>query len=187
MYYEVFIEPTVSTNPEHLKAINTRKFKNYIRKPSEKTQLTIWIAAIIVLGLGILIGGIFLVETFKWNLLIPIAVYIILYIIISRITQNSENKATGTLKFIIDIPFAIIYLAMKCTLPAFSMIAGFFFIALFAAGIPLIMMFSADFILQINFTHTTYVFVIVSVGTILCVYRSEFMHGLLSKYTPLRP
>jgi hypothetical protein len=185
-YNEVFLESIESTNPEHLKIIQKRNLINFLKKPSEKTQLIMWIAAILTFSLGIIVGIVFLVETFKWNLLIPIAIYIILRIVIFRFIRNKENKVTKVLRLIIDIPFELVCLAMRCIHPAFSIIAGFLFMTLFAVGIPLFILFFIDFILQIDFTYTTYIFVIVSAGTILCVYRSKFMHGLLSRYTPLR-
>jgi hypothetical protein len=58
--------------------------------------------------------------------------------------------------------------------------------AIFALGIPLVIMSGIGFFSHINFTHPTYIFVTVSVATILCAHYSKFMHDLVSKYTPLR-
>jgi hypothetical protein len=129
-FYEVSLEPTESTDPAHLKAIQQQRLINSIKKLLEKVPPAVWILSLMffgIFGLGVLLFGIYLVATCQWCPLIWSAVYFILLFSVDHFTKNKRKKVIKLLKSIISIPFIILYYSMKFAYPTLVIVIGFFF------------------------------------------------------------
>ena len=136
-------------------------------KISEDTKLWLLIFTIIVIG-GVTMAVVYwLIMRFKWWVLFLICIYLVFYKTIEWIARRMPGKIMETCKKIGYLPIVFLYIIYELVQPFITIIGLYFFIVLFAFGIPSLVTTCIKLMGWIVLKPETIVFVVLSLGSVL--------------------
>lgn len=168
-YYECNITHVVPENQEHIRAIHPRRWHRFVEKLKlpVKTQLWLYIFTIILIG-GTSFASVFwLIMRLEWWLMLAVGGYIVVYVIVGWIAKRLPGKFMGACRNIISLPIAFIYLLVALAHPFITIAGTYLFIALFAFGVPALIMIGMTNIGWIVFKPETIAFIVIALGSVL--------------------
>lgn len=168
-YYECKKSHIVSKNQEHIRAIHPRRWHRFVEKLKlpVKTQLWLYILAIIIIG-GLAFAGVYwLVMKLGWWLLLTIGGYVVVYEIMGWLVKQLPGRFTEVCRSIISLPISFVYLLVALAHPFITIAGTYLFIALFAFGVPALIMIGMTNIGWIVFKPETVAFIVIALGSVL--------------------
>ena len=168
-YYECKKSHIVSKNQEHIRAIHPRRWHRFVEKLKlpVKTQLWLYILAIIIIG-GLAFAGVYwLVMKLGWWLLLTIGGYVVVYEIMGWLAKQLPGRFTEVCRSIISLPISFVYLLVALAHPFITIAGTYLFIALFAFGVPALIMIGMTNIGWIVFKPETVAFIVIALGSVL--------------------
>src|SRR5574344_231583 len=169
-YFECERNHIVSDNQKHIRRINPKRWNRFISslKLSENTCLGLLLVTILVIG-GLTFAGFFWVaENYKWWFLLIFLCYVLFYYLTEWLYSKWPSKFLNVIRIVISVPLAVIYLFFHASLPFTTIVGTYFFVALFAFGLPAIILAGFSHIGWLVLKPETIAFVVFTVGSILC-------------------
>lgn len=170
-YYECKKGYSVSDNPEHVKFIKSVSWKGMVVKceMSDKAKLWLLIFAIIAIG-GLTFWGVYrLAIWLKWWSLLWMVGYGFLYELINWLADRHSGKVMKVIECIVSAPVTLAYIIVGMVHPFIGIIGTYFFVALYAYGVPAIILTAFASIGWWALRPETIVFVALALGSVLSV------------------
>lgn len=187
-YHELMRNPLVCSDLERIRSIKGWSFvvwwKNNIY--TEHTRSIVWIVLFLSVSLGMFLLGYWLMFYLKENTAFFLFFYFVFFAICTYFMGSSKNIVLKTVYFIVCIPFLILGIWAGLAHPMMIIIGSFFFTALFAFGIPAIIIEGVGLIMDWEVNTATLIFCTLSIGSITCVFSSRIVHSIIKNYSPLR-
>lgn len=177
----------VCENKKHIRKINPKLWKRFagMFKLSDKAWLSLLLLTIFLVG-GLCVAGFFWVlDHFMWWYLWGFVAFVILYGIVGWCQKKWPCKVLNFISAILSVPFAFLYVFFHIGLPFLTIVASYFFLVLFAFGLPamLLVVLKEQGLLAL---HTeTIAFVVLLFGSILCSNSYKLTKWIIHM-TPLR-
>lgn len=185
-YYECKKKYVVSDNQEHIRAIQPRGWKNLLAKISMSYKAKLWLLILVIILIGGLIfAGLFwTIMRLKWWTLLLFGGYIFLFETTEWISKMLPENVANVVKRIISLPLIIGYFLLSFVKPFITIVGTYFFVALFAFGIPAIIMTWLSKIEWLQLRPETTAFVVLALGSILSSNHSVTKSVI--RHTPLK-
>jgi len=185
-YYECKWDYSVSDNPEHIRAIKPRGGETIFARfgMSEKAKLWLLIFAIVAIGGITFFGFYWLVMRLKWWCLLLMVGYGLIYKGTGWLVKRLPEKMMKVIKNIVSAPVAIIYILVGLAQPFVTIVGTYFFVALYAFGIPAIILTATTRMGCWALRPETIVFIALALGSVLCATHS--VTKWIIGYTPLK-
>lgn len=185
-YYECGIEHNVSDNPEHIRAFKPQRWKQFVAKLniSEKSKLWLLIFIIVAIG-GFAFAGVFwLVMELKWWLLLVVGGYVAIETSVGWIAKAFPGKVISAVKNVVDIPFYFVYLVVSLIQPFITIVGTYFFIGMFAFGVPAVILVGVSKVGWLTLRPETIAFIVLALGSVLC--STYPVTKWIIRHTPLK-
>lgn len=168
-YYECKKNHIVSENQEHIRAIHPRRWHRFAEKLKlpVKTQLWLYIFAIVLIGGIAFAGAYWLIMRLGWWLMLAVGGYIVVYEIVGWIAKQLPGKFMEVCRNIVSLPIAFVYLLVALAHPFITIAGTYLFIALFAFGVPALIMIGITNLGWIVFKPETIAFIVIALGSVL--------------------
>ncbi len=186
-YFECEKTYSVSENQTHIKKVYPNRWKRFLGliKLSDKGFLGLLLIVILVIGGLSFAGFVWLLENFKWWYLLVIVGYICVYSFIEWIYSKLPCNLLNVIRYVASSPLAVTYLLFEVGLPFVTIIGTYFFVVLFAFGVPALLLIDLGKIGIIVLRPETIAFITFSLGSILCTnYHS--MTKWIIRHSPLQ-
>lgn len=186
-YYECFVNHEVSKNEEHIRTINPRWWSRFVSrfKLSDKALLWLMMLAIVVIGGLAFAFSYWLVMTLKWWTLVVVGGYLVIYSLTEWITKRVGGKALTVIERVVSAPIVVVYLLVGMIQPFITIVGTYFFVMLFAFGVPAIVLTFLSTIGWWVMKPETIVFIVLALGSILCAHSYRTTKWMVHQ-TPLR-
>ncbi len=186
-YYECFVTHEVSKNEEHLQAINPNRWNHYFSKfnLSYKAQFWLLVLAIVAVGGSAFAFSLWLVAKLKWWILLLICGFGAIYFLTKCVTNKAACEVSRVVERIISVPINAIYIVVGIVQPFITIVGTYFFLVLFAFGVPAIVL---TFLSRIGWwvvKPETIAFIVIALGSILCAHSYRMTKWIVHQ-TPLR-
>ena len=186
-YFECEKTYSVSENQAHIKKINPDRLKRCLGllKLSDKSFLGLLLIVILVIGGLSFAGFVWLLENFKWWYLLVIVGYICVYSFTEWVYSKLPCNLLNVIRYVASFPLAVTYLLFEVGLPFVTIIGTYFFVVLFAFGVPALLLIGLGKMGIIVLRPETIAFIVFSLGSILCSnYHS--MTKWIIRHSPLQ-
>ena len=185
-YYECKKSYVVSENPEHIKAIQPKRWKRILAKfkLSDKAKLWLLILYIIIIGGISFAGSLWLVAKLKWWALLFIGVYYAFYETIEWAGRSFPGKVINTIKSVASLPLLFIYFLVALVQPFLTIVGTYFFVVLFAFGVPVIILTILSIVGWWSLQPETIAFLVIALGSMLC--SSHSVTKTIIRNSPLK-
>ena len=186
-YFECEKTYSVSENQAHIKKINPDRLKRCLGllKLSDKSFLVLLLIVILVIGGLSFAGFVWLLENFKWWYLLVIVGYICVYSFTEWVYSKLPCNLLNVIRYVASFPLAVTYLLFEVGLPFVTIIGTYFFVVLFAFGVPALLLIGLGKMGIIVLRPETIAFIVFSLGSILCSnYHS--MAKWIIRHSPLQ-
>lgn len=166
-YYECKKEYIISKDQKHIRKISTNKSKRPKKriKLSEKTSLGLLLTMIFVIGGFIFIGILWLCANYLKLIGLTFSSFILLIMFLDWIYEKHPSKLLNIIIYALFIPVNIL---IKLLHPFIIIFFSYFFLSIFAFGVPLIILKSLSIFGYLVLKPETMLFVIFSIGSIIC-------------------
>lgn len=173
-------------NTENLKHI-LRIWKRFIDclKLSEKTTFGLLLVVILVVGGFSFAGFYWVLEKFKWWLLLVIGAYAGVYFLTELLYSNWPSRFLNVIKNVTSVPFVIVYFLFHLCIPFLTIVGTYLFMTIFAFGVPAIILTGFSYIGWFVLKPETMAFIVFTVGAILCSNSYRTTKWIIH-HTPLR-
>lgn len=177
----------VCENKMHIRKISPKLWKRFagMFKLSDKAWLSLLLLTIFLVG-GFCVAGFFWVlDHFMWWCLWGGGAFVVLCGIVVWCQKKWPCKALNIISAILSVPFAILYIFFHVGIPFLTIVTTYFFLVLFAFGIPamLLVVLKEQGLLAL---HTeTIAFAVLIFGSILCSNSYKLTKWIIHM-TPLR-
>ena len=185
-YYECGTEHKVSDNPEHIRAIKPQRWKQVISKLSISVKAKLWllIFGIIAIG-GLAFAGVFwLIIELKWRALLVVGAYVAIETSVGWITKAKPRKVIIAVKYVVDIPIYLGSLVVSSIQPFITIVGTYFFIAMFAFGVPAIILVGVSKVGWWTLKPEAIAFIVFALGAVLC--STYAITKWIIRHTPLK-
>lgn len=186
--YHELLCPCVCNDKERIKAIKGWSLAEWWNKNinTSKNRLIFCVGLFFLASIGLAAFGMWLWFTFEGKIIFAFIGYIVLYTICNLCIGKAENRILKSILYIVSLPFAILYLWVKLTHPIMIIFGSYLFTALFAFGIPALVLIGLEIAFEWDFSSTTILFVTLSIGSITCVFFSNVVQWIIKNQSPLR-
>lgn len=187
-YHELLRRPQVCTDLERIRSIKGWSFVEWWKKNiyTEHNRSIAWIIFFLSVSLGMSLLGYWLLITLKETIASVLFFYIVVFAICGHFIGSSKNIVLRIVYFIVCIPFLILGIWAGLAHPMMIIIGSFLFTALFAFGVPAIIIVGIELIMDWEVNTATLIFCTLSVGSITCVFSSRIVHWFIKNYSPLK-
>ena len=185
-YYECKRVCSVSDTPEHIKVIKPEGWKGLVARfgLSDKAKLWLFIFAIIAIG-GLAFLGVYLLAMWlKWWFLLLLAGYGLLYGVTEWLAKRFQGKVMKGGKRIVSAPITMMYFLVEMVQSFIAIFGTFFFVALFAFGVPAIILTVVAKAGWWTLRPETIVFITLALGSVLCATHS--VTKWIIRHSPLK-
>lgn len=186
-YFECEKTYSVSENQTHINKINPDRWKRFfgLFKLSDKSFLGLLLITILVIGGLSFAGFVWLLENFNWWYLFLIVGYICVCSFTEWIYSKLPCNLLNVIRYVASFPLAVTYLLFEVGLPFVTIIGTYFFVVLFAFGVPALLLIGLGKMDIIVLRPETIAFIVFSLGSILCSnYHS--MTKWIIRHSPLQ-
>ena len=169
-YYVCKRNYSVSDDPEYIKAIKPKGWKEMVSKfeLSDKVKLWLLIFAIVAIG-GLAFGGVYwLAIRLKWRLLLLLVGYGLLYGGTEWLAKRFPGKVMKVVKSIVSAPIMLVYIPVGLVQPFIAIVGTYFFVSLYAFGVPAIILTAIARAGWWALKPETIVFIALALGSVLC-------------------
>lgn len=186
-YFECERNHVVSENQKYIRRINPKRLRRLIGsfKLSEKARLGLLLVVILVVGGLSFAGFCWVIENLKWSLLLAFGGYVGAYSLTEWLHSRFPSKFLNVIRIVISVPFGIVYLLFHAGLPFVTIVGTYFFVALFAFGVPAIMLIGLSHLDWFVLKPETIAFIVFTMGSILCSNSYRTTKWMIHQ-TPLR-
>ena len=169
-YFECERNHVVSDNQKHIHKINPRRWNRFIENLnlSEKTVLGLLLIAILLLGGLVFFGFCWVLDNYLWWSILIFVSYALFYCLIEWLYSRRPSKILNIIRFVISVPIVILYILLHAGLPFLTIVGTYFFLVLFAFGVPAIILIGASRLGWFVLKPETIAFVVFAIGSILC-------------------
>ena len=185
-YYECKREYIISDNSEHIQAIKPKKWQRFMTnfKMPDKIKLWLLILTILTIG-GLSFTGVYwaVMRLKHWTLLL-LVIYGGCYGITEWGARRWPRKVMKIVKSIVSVPIAIVYVLAKLMQPFMAIFGTYFFVALFAFGIPALILKGGAILEWWMPKPETVLFIMLALGSVLCSTHS--VTKWIIKHSPLK-
>lgn len=152
---------------------------------SERFILGMLIITILVLGGLIFSVVLWLLIKLQWWF-IPMILAFFLWMSFSNwLDKRGKSKVMRIVSRFVSMPVQIVFLLVALAQPFITIVGSYFFVALFAFGLPALILIGLTYSCNWGLLPETIAFIVLSGGTILCA-NSYRMTKWIIKRTPLR-
>ncbi|MBR4238954.1 MAG: hypothetical protein IKQ03_06035 [Prevotella sp.] len=185
-YYECKKKYVVSDNHEHIRAIQPSGWRNFLVKKDMSEKAKLWMLIIVILFIGgmIFAGAYWTVMRLKWWTLLLLGGYFFLFETTERIAKMLPENVANAVKRIISLPLIIGYFLISFVQPFIIIVGTYFFTALFAFGVPAIILTGLSKVEWFHLRPETIAFVVLALGSILSSNYSVTKN--IIRHTPLK-
>lgn len=186
-YYECEKNHVISKNEDHIRAIHPKRWSRFWKKfrLSDKAQLWLLILAIVIIGALSFAVFWWALSQFGWWLLLILGVYVGIYFIVDWFYSKYPNKVWDIVRKILSIPLSVIILFFEIGHPFITITGTYFFVALFAFGIPSIILTAISYFGLLELKPEATAFIVITMGSILCAHSYTATKWMIHQ-TPLR-
>lgn len=169
-YYECKRKYVVSDNQEHICAIKPRGWRNILEEleVSDKVKLWLLILAIVAVGGLVFAGGYWAVMRLRWWVLLPVGVYVVVYRIIKCLARLWPGKTMTKVERIVPAPILLVYVTVGLMLPFIDIVGTYLFVALYAFGVPGIILSGVSNLGWLELRPETIAFIVLALGSVFC-------------------
>lgn len=169
-FFECVSNHVLSENQKHIRIINPKTWNRLIDsfRLSEKTSLGLLLGALLVIGGFSFAGFCWIVERFNWGLFLIFVGYVCILTLIEWLYTKRPNIFLYLISWVVSVPFVALYLILHSVLPFITILGTYFFVALFAFGVPAIVLTGLSDVGWLILRPETIAFVVFAVGSILC-------------------
>lgn len=186
-YFECERNHIVSKNQKHIRSINPKRWRRFIESLKMSENATLWalLSAIVIIGGLSFAGFCWMMERYNWWLLLIFIDYLCIYSLSEWQYSKCPNKLLNVIRWVVTIPFAVLYIIFHTGLPFITIVGTYFFVALFAFGLPAIILTGLSHVGWLDFKPETIAFIVFTLGSLLCSnsYRAT---KCMIRYSPLR-
>jgi hypothetical protein len=177
----------VCENKKHIRKISPKLWKRFagMFKLSDKAWLSLLLLTILLVG-GLCVAVFFWVlDHFMWWYLLGFVAFVVLCGIVVWCQKKWPCKVLNFISAILSVPFAILYIFFHIGIPFLTIVATYFFLVLFAFGIPamLLVVFTEQGLIALHVE--TIAFAVLTLGSILCSNSYKLTKWIIHM-TPLR-
>ncbi len=178
---------TVSTNQQHIRKINPKCWNRFNEcfKLSKRTLLGGLLATIIIVGCLIFFGSCYLVTHFKWQYVLVVFGYVCIYIMMKWLSRRRVRRGMHIVENVISLPIVVFYLLVQFVMPFITIVGTYFFVVLFAFGLPATILIGFNHFGWLAFRLETIIFVVFTMGSIICSHCYGITKWIV-RSTPLR-
>lgn len=186
-YYECVKKYFVAENQEHIRAIAPRRWSGFTSKIrlSDKAKLWLIMLAIVVIGGLAFAFSLWMVARLKWWTLLLIVGYVALYSFGGWVTNKVGGKVLKVVNYIISVPMVVVYALVGMVQPFITIVGTYFFVVMFAFGVPAILLIFLSKLEWLVFKPETIAFIVLALGSILCAHSYRTTKWMVHQ-TPLR-
>lgn len=169
-YYECKREYVISDNQDHIRAIKPRGWWSLVERTEVPDKIKLWalILAIVVVGGLVFAGGYWAVMRHKGWVLLPVGVYVVVYGIIKCLARLWPGKTMTKVERIVPGPILLVYVIVGLMQPFIDIVGTYLFVALYAFGIPSIVLKGVSNMGWLELRPETIVFIVLALGSVLC-------------------
>lgn len=185
-YYECRRDYSISESPEHIKAIKPESWRGLVARfeLSDKAKLWLLIFTIVAIG-GLAFGGVYwLAMQLKWWFLLLVVGYGFLYELTNGLAKRHSGKVMKIVEGIVSIPIVIVYVLAKLMQPFMAILGTYFFVALFAFGVPALILKGGARLEWWMPKPETVLFIMLAWGSVLC--STHPVTKWIIKHSPLK-
>lgn len=186
-YFECEKTYLVSENQTHIKKVYPDRWKRFLGlfKLSDKSFLGLLLIVILVIGGLSFAGFVWLLENFNWWYLLVIVGYICAYSLCEWVYSKLPCNLLNVIRYVASFPLAVTYLLFEVGLPFVTIIGTYFFVVLFAFGVPALLLIGLEKTGIVVLRPEAIAFIVFSLGSILCSnYHS--MTKWIIRHSPLQ-
>jgi hypothetical protein len=169
-YFECERNYIITDNQSHIKKIHPQLWKRIlgVLKLSDKALLGLMIIVILIIGGLSFAGIIWVFEHFKLWYLLLIVGYVAICSLTEWIYRKLPFKVTNILRYVVSIPFFIVYLLLEIAMPFVTIVGTYFIVAMIAFGVPALILIGLGKTGTLVLRPETIAFIVFSLGSILC-------------------
>lgn len=185
-YYECGLKHRISDTPEHIKAIKPQRWKQIVSKLNISVKSKLWLLIFLILAIGGLAFAsvLWLIMELKWWSLLVVCGYVAVHTLVCWMARAIPGKVMSALKYIIDIPFYFVYLVVSLTQPFITIAGTYFFVGMFAFGVPAIILVGVSSAGWWTLKPETIAFIVLAIGSMLC--STYAVTKWMLRHTPLK-
>lgn len=169
-YFECERNYTKSDHQSHIRKIHPQLWKRILGalKLSDKALLGMLIIVVLIIGGLSFAGIIWVFEHFKWWYFLIIVGYVAICSLTEWIYRKLPCKVTNILRYIVSIPFFMVYLLFEIAMPFVTIVGTYVIVAMIAFGVPALLLIGLGKTGALILRPETIVFIVFSLGSILC-------------------
>lgn len=185
-YYECNKKYVVSNNKDHIRAVQPRGWRNFIAKINLSDKVKLWLLILVIIFIGgmTFAGAYWVVIKLKWWTLLMFGGYFFLFKVIGWIAKMLPKNVSNAVMRVISLPLIIGYLLISLIQPFITVVGTYFFTALFAFGVPAIILTGLSKIEWLQLRPETTTFIVLALGSILSSNHSVTKN--IIRHTPLK-
>lgn len=170
-YYECKRGYSVSDNPEHIKSIKSVGWKGLVAKCEMSDKAKLWLLIFVIVAIGglVFLGVYWLAMRLKWWSLLLLVGYGVLYWVSEWLSKRIPGKLMKEGERIVSAPITLVYILVGMEQPFIVIVGTYFFVALYAFGVPAIIMTAITRTGWLALRPETIVFIALALGSVLCV------------------
>lgn len=160
----------ISDNQDHIRAIKPRGWRSLVERIEVPDKIKLWalILAIVVVGGLVFAGGYWAVMRLKGWVLLPVGVYVVVYGIIKCLARLWPGKTMTKVERIVPGPILLVYVIVGLMQPFIDIVGTYLFVALYAFGVPSIVLKGVSNMGWLELRPETIVFIVLALGSVLC-------------------
>lgn len=142
------------------------------------------ILTILVLGGLIFYTFVRLVEVLGWKLVVGFLVYVILLKVMIVLRKHTKRRILHTIEKVFFFPVIVIKFLLDLSKPSIYIFISFVYMIFVAFLLPFFILKAVSYSLSWNIGLTTLVFLVLALGSILCVHQSKIIQTIVCSFPP---
>ena len=185
-YYECNKAYVMCNNKDHIRAVQPRGWRDFIAKINISDKARLWTLIFVIIFIGGLTfaGAYWVVMRLKWWTLLMFGGYFFLFEVIGRIAKMLPKTVSNAVMRVVSQPLIIGYLLISLVQPFITIVGTYFFTAMFAFGVPAIILMVLSKVEWLQLRPETTTFVVLALGSILSSNHSVTKY--IIRHTPLK-
>lgn len=168
-YYECKQSFVISENQDHIRTMQPKRWSRFfaLLKISDNTKLWLLIFAIVFIGGLTFAVTYWLILRLKWWTIGLVGGYIALYETVKWIGKVLPGKAINIIMSVVSVPMTFVYHLVALVHPFITIVGTYFFVVLFAFGVPAIILTIVSIIGWLELKPETITFIVIAWGSML--------------------
>ncbi|OCW92308.1 hypothetical protein A9168_16595 [Macellibacteroides sp. HH-ZS] len=187
-YFEFINKPVKCIDSTHIKVIRKRNFAKWWTDLKIPDNIILSIIVLLIISIGAVLAYfyIWLMMKFEWRAIVAFGGYVLVLAGIYHLTCQNQNKVLKYVYIIVSLPKDITILWFTLMHPTMIVMFSYALLIIYAFLIPMSAIKSIDIFFDLHICLETILFISLSIGSIICVHGSKFIHWIIKEYSPLK-